>query len=98
MFITFRYLIPLKIDGPLVILFYVCSSCEVICYIIAAIARMINPDAIFYDYDQPPVVDVAEISKNLANFFGVCLSFVVLITMFQITISIQLLSMEINVK
>ena len=91
-------MIPLKINGPLVILFYIFASVESFCYIVAAITRIVNPDEIFYNYEGPPEIDVAPISKNLANFFGIALGFIVLITMFQITVSIQILSLEINVK
>ena len=76
------YLIPLKIKGSLIILFYVFSFLEAITYVIAMIARLIDPDEIFYDYSTPPQIDVAQISKDLANFFSLVVGFIVLLTMF----------------
>ena len=52
----------------------------------------------FYDYNLPPKTDIAAISVNVANCAMIALGFVVLVTMFQITVSIQLLYDEITVK
>ena len=52
----------------------------------------------FYDYNLPPRDDVAVISMSAANCAMIALGFVILVTMFQITVSIQLLYDEITVK
>ena len=56
-----------------------------------------NPDQIFFDYNKPLDINLAQLSKNLANFFGIALGLIVLLTMLQITVSIQLLTVEISV-
>ena len=52
----------------------------------------------FYDYNLPPREDIAAISKNAADCAMIALGFVVLVTMYQITVSIQLLYEEISVQ
>ena len=57
--IILRYLIPLKINSRLIALFYMFAILHTIGYIIADITRIMNPKNIFYDYDDPPQLNIA---------------------------------------
>ena len=97
-YITFAYLIKLRITSKLIISFYCLAYVVIIGYAIALVIFLKDPNKMFYDYSQPPRIDVATISKNIGNCAVNALGIVILVTMYQITVSIQLLHDEITVE
>ena len=66
-FVIFRYLIGLGIKSSSVILFYVFAFLVTMGYMIAVSASIIVPSELFYDFSQPPIINVSAISKNAAD-------------------------------
>ena len=92
------YMIRLRVKSMLIILFYFTANFATICYTITLIQYLRDPNKMFYDYNQPPSKDVAAICKEMADCAIIALGFVVLVNMYKITVSIQVLYGEITVK
>ena len=87
-YITFAYLIKLRVKSQLIILFYVIAYLVIIGYTVSLVSFWIDPNLMFYCYNQAPKVNVATIAKIVADCALDALGFVVLVTMYQITLSI----------
>ena len=87
-YITFAYLIKRKVKSSLILMFYAFAYLVIIGYITSLVSWLINPSKMFYCYNDKPSVDVSTIAKISADCALDALGFVVLVTMYQITLSI----------
>ena len=87
-YITFAYLVKKQVKSHLIIIFYVIAYLVIIGYSTSLIAWLVDPQEMFYCYKAKPETNVSTIAKISADCAIDALGFVVLVTMYQITLSI----------
>ena len=87
-YITFAYLIKRKVKSHLILMFYGFAFLVIIGYSTSLVEWLQHPSRMFYCYNDAPSLDVGIIANISANCSLDALGFVVLVTMYQITLSI----------
>ena len=82
---TIRYIHGLKIQRILIIMFYALIFCSTICRLFQCVVRIIIPKHGYFKYGHHAI---QKIPGDAGNFFMVCLGFTLVVTMYQLTVSL----------
>ena len=88
----YRYIYGLKIYGSLIVIFYVLILVSTICRIVETIVRILQPGKAFFSSTNV----VGHSAEETALASVVCLGFILIITMHQLTMSLQAIRYEIQ--
>ena len=96
-FIISRYLVPLKITSPYILMFYIILGLLLISSIIEMLSRVTNSDpGWFTTYNN--YITVAQVSRHISATMYVLLGFVLSAIMFQLSCSLALVLSMVDVK
>ena len=96
-YIVIKYLIPLRIKSPYILMFYGLLSILLLSQIIVMFARLVFDDPGFYVTDHQRIT-VGMIALHTGAVAYILLGFVISVTMFQLSVSLALVLCMIDVK
>ena len=92
-FNTIAHLCRLKVTKPLIILFYILAYIFSISRILECTSRVFFPDLNYFDYQD---ISIGGVSRSLANASFTALGILIVVTMYQLATSLQLILGEVN--
>ena len=89
--IIVKYLIPLRIKSPYLLLFYIILAILLLANIVEAITRLYNGDPGFLLNWQQKHVSLGIVSRQIGDVTYILLGFVLSAIMFQLSVSLSLI-------